>query len=45
MELNVEEEIFVPSFTRTKLEEALRKTYGTTLSKSLIKGKILKKFK
>ena len=45
MELNVEEEFFIPSFTRTKLKEALRKTYGTTLSKSLIRGKILKKFK
>ena len=43
--LNVEEEIFVPSFTRTKLTDALGKTYGITLSKSLIKGKILKKFK
>ena len=36
--LNVEEEIFVPSFTRTKLTDALGKTYGITLS-------ILKKFK
>ena len=45
MELNVEEEIFLPSFTRTKLKEALRKTYEIALSKSLIKGKILKKFK
>ena len=43
--LNVEEEIFVPSFTRTKLTDALGKTYGITLSKSLIRGKILKKFK
>ena len=31
MELNVEEEIFVPSFTRTKLKEALRKTYEIAL--------------
>ena len=45
MELNVEKEIFVPSFTRTKLKEALRKTYEIALSKSLIRGKILKKFK
>ena len=44
-ELNVEEEIFVPSFTRTKFTDALGKTYGITLSKSLIRGKILKKFK
>ena len=43
--LNVEEEIFVPSFTRTKLTDALGKTYGIILSKSLIRGKILKKFK
>lgn len=43
--LNVEEEIFVPSFTRTKLTDALGKTYGITLSKSLIRGKILEKFK
>ena len=43
--LNVEEEIFVPSFTRTKLTDALGKTYGIALSKSLIRGKILKKFK
>ena len=43
--LNAEEEIFVPSFTRTKLTDALGKTYGITLSKSLIRGKILKKFK
>ena len=43
--LNVEEEIFVPSFTRTKLTNALGKTYGITLSKLLIRGKILKKFK
>ena len=43
--LNVEEEIFIPSFTRTKLTDALGKTYGITLSKSLIRGKILKKFK
>lgn len=43
--LNVEEEIFVPSFARTKLTDALGKTYGITLSKSLIRGKILKKFK
>ncbi len=43
--LNVEEEIFVPSFTRTKLTDALGRTYGITLSKSLIRGKILKKFK
>ena len=43
--LNVQEEIFVPSFTRTKLTDALGKTYGITLSKSLIRGKILKKFK
>ena len=43
--LNVEVEIFVPSFTRTKLTDALGKTYGITLSKSLIRGKILKKFK
>ena len=43
--LNVEEEVFVPSFTRTKLTDALGKTYGITLSKSLIRGKILKKFK
>ncbi len=45
MELNVEEEFFVPSFTRTKLKEELRKTYEIALSKSLIRGKILKKFK
>ena len=43
--LNVEEEIFVPSFTRTKLTDALGKTYGIALSKSLIRGKILRKFK
>ena len=43
--LNVEKEIFVPSFTSTKLTDALGKTYGITLSKSLIRGKILKKFK
>ena len=45
IKLNVEEEIFVPSFTRTKLTDALGKTYGIALSKSLIRGKILKKFK
>ena len=45
MELKVEEEFFVPSLTRTKLKEKLRKTYEIALSKSLIRGKILRKFK
>ena len=45
IKLNVEEEIFAPSFSRTKLTDALGKTYRITLLKSLIRRKILKKFK
>lgn len=43
--LNTAEEVFVPSFTRTKLTDTLGKTYGIVLSKSVIGEKTLKKFK
>ena len=43
--LNTSEEVFVPSFTRTKLTDALGKTYGINLAKSLLTGKQLRKFK
>lgn len=43
--LNTSEELFVPSFTRTKLTDALGKTYEINLAKSLLTGKHLRKFK